>query len=176
MPSKFLPRDRMFRSKLVANILVAACLMCNDVPYAIPPSYTPPHCNKHEHTMCRVSNDRQAERPQTRSTKRKRRHRSIVDSGATIHCIKDKSLFTFLDTSRHVNVRVANNNTIRSEGVGDCAIKLRASNGADHTIILHNCVYSPRFCDNLISTRRLWRDNKISTKLGDTCYFKLSFD
>ena len=172
MPISIRPRDRSYRSPLFAKILLASCLICNDIPCIIPPSYTPPRHDKNEHTTCRVSGDRQAGRQGVRSSKRRRRHRSIVDSGATIHCIKDRSLFTFLDTSKHVSIRVADKQVIRSEGVGDCAIKLTSSNGHAHTIILRNCVYMPSFSDNLISTRRLWRDNKISTHLGDPCYFK----
>ena len=67
----------------------------------------------------------------------KKRFRSVVDSGATIHCIKDRSLFTHLDTSKSVRVRVADNHVINSEGVGTCAVKLTASDGSVHTVLLH---------------------------------------
>ena len=114
-----------------------------------------------------------------KSAKPKRRDRcskSIVDSGATVHCIRDKSLFTHLDTSKHVNLRVADNRVIRSEGVGTCAVSLKSSDGNLHTVMLHNCLYSPSFSENLISTRRLWLDNKLSTHMGDTNYFKCHFE
>ena len=111
-------------------------------------------------------------RPRQSKSSKKKRFRSVVDSGATIHCIRDKSLFTHLDTSKSVRIRVADNHVINSEGVGQCAVNLRSSDGETHTIVLHNCVYSPLFSDNLISTRRLWRDNRISTHMGESSYFK----
>ena len=67
---------------------------------------------------------------------------------------------------------MADKHVIHSVGVGTCAIKLAASDGSAHTVLLHNCVYSPLFGDNLISTRRLWLDNKMSTHMGKTSYFK----
>ena len=104
----------------------------------------------------------------------KRRSRCIVDSGATIHCIKDRSLFTHLDTDTSVRIRVANNQVLCSEGVGTCAVRLVNTQGQAHTVVLQNCVYSPFFSDNLISTRRLWKDNKISTHFGSVNYMKCS--
>ena len=50
----------------------------------------------------------------TRTTK------STVDSGATIHCIKDRHLFTHLDDTRKIQLTVANGQTMWSQGVGDC--------------------------------------------------------
>ena len=133
-------------------------------PYTDRTTSTPPQGMK-------VTGDSKARRQ--RSAKPKRRHsKSIVDSGATVHCIRDRSLFTHLDTTKHVNLRVADKRTLRSEGVGTCAVQLRSSDGQLHTVMLHNCIYSPHFSENLISTRRLWLDNKLSTHMGDTSYFK----
>ena len=102
----------------------------------------------------------------TRTTK------STVDSGATIHCIKDRHLFTHLDNTRKIQLKVANGQTMWSQGVGDCKIKVRDSNGRLSDLILRNCVYSPHFSSNLISTRRLWLDNKVSAHFGNTNYLK----
>ena len=103
---------------------------------------------------------------------KKRKHISTVDSGATIHCIKDRNLFTNLDTSRNVRLKVANGKIMTGEGVGECVMKLTGNDGKLHDVVLHNCVYSPNFSNNLISCRRLWRDSKISSHFDDKNYLK----
>ena len=80
-----------------------------------------------------------------------------------------------MDTSRHVKLRVADNRQILSTGVGTCAIKLKSADGHYHDFVLHNCIYSPHFNENLISTRRLWLDNKLSTHMGKDNYFKCHY-
>ena len=142
-------------------------MFSSDIPCMIPRA--PTH-NSDDERMTSMKVDNNTKRPRSKSSKR--RSRSIVDSGATIHCIRDKSLFTHLDTSKCINVKVADDRTIRSEGVGTCAVQFRSASGADHTVMLHNCVYSPKFSDNLISTRRMWLDNKMSTHMGEVSYFK----
>ena len=131
-----------------------------------------PRACEHDHNDTSMSVDSQASQPRSKSSKRRRRFKSIVDSGATIHCIKDRSLFTHIDTSRTINIRVADNRVVQSEGVGTCAVQLKSANGQKHTILLHNCVYSPQFGENLISTRRMWLDNRMSTHMGNSSYFK----
>ena len=143
-------------------------MLASDIPCTVPRTTDTPHTDEPRSSM-RIDNTN-TKRARSKSTKRRRR--SVVDSGATIHCIRDKSLFTHLDTSKTVSVRVADKRAIQSEGVGTCAIQLQSADGASHTVMLHNCIYSPSFSENLISTRRLWLDNKMSTHMGDTSYFK----
>ena len=160
---------RLINTPLFRTVLIASCMLTGDVPFAVPPpQHDKSHSPRTTPTSMKVSSE--CNRNSYRSAKR--RKKGIVDSGATIHCIRDKSLFTHLDTSKSVRVKVADNHVISSMGVGTCEITLKSSDGTPHTILLHNCVYSPLFCDNLISTRRLWRDNRISTHMGGTNYFK----
>ena len=154
-------------SSLYRYCLIAACMFSSDIPCMIPRA--PTHDSDDER-MTSMKVDNNTKRPRSKSSKR--RSRSIVDSGATIHCIRDKSLFTHLDTSKCINVKVADKRVIRSEGVGTCAVQLRSASGTTHTVMLHNCVYSPKFSENLISTRRMWLDNKMSTHMGEVSYFK----
>ena len=154
-------------SSLYRYCLIAACMFSSDIPCMIPRA--PTHDSDDERTTS-MKVDNNTKRPRSKSSKR--RSRSIVDSGATIHCIRDKSLFTHLDTSKCINVKVADKRVIRSEGVGTCAVQLRSASGTTHTVMLHNCVYSPKFSENLISTRRMWLDNKMSTHMGEVSYFK----
>lgn len=160
--------NKLIHTPLFRSVLIAACMLTGDVPLTIPRPASHAQSPRQPSSM-KVTSDSS---PRKSRSSKKTKYRSIVDSGATIHCIRDKSLFTHLDTSKSVRIRVADNRVINSEGVGTCAINLRSSNGEYHTIVLHNCVYSPHFCENLISTRRLWLDNRISTHMGESSYFK----
>ena len=108
--------------------------------------------------------------------KRKRRTNSFtVDSGATIHCINDMSLFTDFDPSKQVNVVVANKQVLKCHGVGTVVLPLADSSGVVKNVVLHNCVYSPTFSTNLISVKRLWKDSRVSTHFGSKNYLKCKF-
>ena len=113
-----------------------------------------------------------------RDTSRKRRKPNFtVDSGATIHCIRDASLFKYFTTPKHpVRIVTANNSVIYAEAVGTVEITLLDANGQEQTITLHNVAYSPHFHTNLISVRRLWRDSGIKTRFGSHNYFKSVHD
>ena len=154
---------KLINTPLFKSILIASCMLTSDVPAFVPPCVCAHDDPKDEPKVMKVSHKKKKPQPSSSS---KKRFRSVVDSGATIHCIKDRSLFTHLDTSASVRVRVADKHVIHSAGVGTCAINLTASDGSAHTVLLHNCVYSPLFGDNLISTRRLWLDNKMSSHMG----------
>ena len=90
-----------------------------------------------------------------------------VDSGATVHCVGDRSLLTS-EYSNHtpVNIKVADNRVITAHAVGTSLIRMRDSNGKYHEVTLHNVVYHPQL-SNLMSVRRLWRDNRIAARFGD---------
>ena len=135
---------KLINNPFFRSVLIASCMLSGDVPCIIPR----PLDNDKLHepvTSMKVSSDSTSR--QSKSSKKKK-FKSVVDSGATVHCIRDKSLFTHLDTSKTVRIRVADDRVINSEGVGTCAIKLNSSNGESHTIVLHNCVYSPLFYHN----------------------------
>ena len=71
----------------------------------------------------------------TKSSKKgRRKHVSTVDSGATIHCIKDRNLFTNLDTNRKVRLKVANGKIMTGDGVGDCVMKLTGNDGNGYRV------------------------------------------
>ena len=135
----------LVHTPLFKNVLIAACMLASDIPCTVPRTTDTPQTDEPRSSM-RIDNTN-TKRARSKSTKRRRR--SVVDSGATIHCIRDKSLFTHLDTSKTVSVRVADKRAIQSEGVGTCAIQLRSADGASHTVMLHNCIYSPTFSENL---------------------------
>ena len=159
--------NKFVLSPIFRNVLIAACMITSEVPCMIPRAPTNDPQPDEPPTSMRIDNTKRA-RPKSS----KHRRRSVVDSGATIHCIRDRSLFTHIDTSKSIRVRVADNRAIQSEGVGTCAVQLRSADGSSHTVMLHNCIYSPKFSENLISTRRMWLDNRMSTHMGDRSYFK----
>lgn len=106
-----------------------------------------------------------------------------VDSGATIHCISNPSLFTRTYPDRVIKVRVANGDVLASHSVGDCDVQLRDSNNVLRTFHLSNVVYHPQFSENLLSVHLLARSANmipifhphphfIDMNTGDTYPFK----
>ena len=106
--------------------------------------------------------------------KQRRKHTPyVVDSGATLHCINDISLFDTIDQDHpQIHLRVANGKVITAKAVGTVKLRLVAEDGSTSEIVLHNVVYHPSFSHNLLSVRRLWRDNRIKTRFGSRNYFK----
>ena len=108
-----------------------------------------------------------------RDSRRKTHTPYVVDSGATLHCINDVSLFDSIDHHHpKVKLRVANGKVLEAHAVGTVKLRLVAEDGSTTEIILHNVVYHPSFTHNLLSVRRLWRDNRIKTRFGSQNYFK----
>ena len=105
---------------------------------------------------------------------RRRSHASyIVDSGASLHCINDINLFdSIYQDHRPVKLRVANGKILVSHAVGSVKINLQRQDGTTHSILIHNVVYHPEFSHNLLSVRRLWKDNGLKARFGDKNYFK----
>ena len=97
----------------------------------------------------------------------------VIDSGATIHCINDITLFNKIDTNHPpVKLRVANGEPMVAHAIGDVKLSLQRDDGTTEEILIHNVVYHPNFSHNLLSVRRLWKDNGLKTKFGSTNYFK----
>ena len=115
---------------------------------------------------------------------RKRRHKFVLDSGATVHCVNDISLFTHIDhDSPCPSLQVADGHFVKAKAVGTVKISLQDHKGTPYDLILHNVCYLPDFPTNLISIRRLWKDNRIKTKFGERnllvdshTHSKISFD
>ena len=102
----------------------------------------------------------------TKCNKRKRRPDTwVVDSGASVHCIGDPSMLTTVyDKHPPVHIKVANNQIVTAHAVGTAVVTMVDTQGKSHSITLHNVVYHPSFHTNLMSVRRLWRDNRIGAK------------
>ena len=96
----------------------------------------------------------------------------LIDSGASVHCINDKSMFmTIYDNHPTVTVTVANGTTLQVELVGSVNITMISTRNVRMNVTLHNVLYHPSFTHNLISVSRLWKDNKIDTHFGGKCIF-----
>ena len=91
-----------------------------------------------------------------------KRHSWVIDSGASVHCISDPSLLTSV-YSKHppVLIKVADNRTLHAHAIGTAILPLVDQHNRTHHVTLHNVIYHPNFHTNLISVRRLWRDNHI---------------
>ena len=103
---------RLINNPLFRSVLVASCMLSGDVPFTIP--RTLDNKSPKPVTSMKVSDD---STPRRSKSSKKKRFKSVVDSGATVHCIRDKSLFTHLDTSKSIRIRVADDRVINSEGV-----------------------------------------------------------
>lgn len=103
----------------------------------------------------------------------RRTHTWVIDSGATIHCVGDLSLLTSVYYKHHpVMVKVADNRCIRAHAVGTAQIPFTDSKGKTQLITLHNVIYHPHFHTNLLSVRKLWRDNRITCRFDPYNYMK----
>ena len=94
----------------------------------------------------------------------------VVDSGCSTHCISDISLFTHIvDENPTVRVKVANNQYIPVKAVGHVKLRAIGCNGKTRMLELFNAFYTPDIPPNLISTRMLYDDSKITTTLSNSC-------
>ena len=70
-----------------------------------------------------------------------------------------------------ISLKVANGEPMHSHAVGNVKLKLERADGTFSEILIHNVVYHPSFSHNLLSVRRLWKDNGLRTKFGKTNSF-----
>ena len=103
----------------------------------------------------------------------RRRHDWVIDSGASVHCISDPSLLTSVYYKHPpVLIKVADNRTLHAHAVGTAILPLVDQHNRTHNITLHNVIYHPNFHTNLISVRRLWRDNNIMCRFDPHNYMQ----
>jgi transposase InsO family protein len=97
----------------------------------------------------------------------------VVDSGATVHCVSDRSILTseYVDADA-VYIKVADKRIIKAHAVGTAVVSMIDHNGYRHQVTLHNVVYHPQFGSNLLSVRRLWKDNRLTTRFEGKNYLK----
>ena len=83
--------------------------------------------------------------PTQHDTRRKRKPTFTVDSGATIHCINDISLFKHFTNSPDKTVRIitANSGVIYAEAIGSVEIVLLDAHGREQTITLYTMSHTP---------------------------------
>ena len=83
-------------------------------------------------------------------------HVFTVDSGATVHCVKDKSLLATIDPSKRVQLKVADGRVVTSDAIGTAPVKLlNSTTGRLEEIILHNVVRRSRSLGGLLSSSRI---------------------
>lgn len=97
----------------------------------------------------------------------------LVDSGASVHCCSKAELFTrFVEHQPKKRVRVANGTFVPVHAIGDVSIWIVDQHGITREIALKGVFYCPDLHCNLISTKRLWKDNRIKCTLTDSCTLK----
>ena len=120
--------------------------------------------NQHVFT---VNGDRHARSTPANGRTKKHKRRYTVDSGASVHCINDRSMFdTVYMDHPPVRIMVANKQLLQAKTVGTVKLTMNDTHGKPHDITLHNVVYHPAFSENLLSVHRLWKDSRISTRFA----------
>lgn len=96
--------------------------------------------------------------PSTSSTVTKSQVIFLIDSGATHHCVRERSLFSTFRPGKHV-VRVAGNKTIAAIGKGDVTVAVQSSAGTPLQLTLHEVFLVPSLTNNIFSTNRFLNAN-----------------
>jgi len=97
----------------------------------------------------------------------------MIDSGASVHCCCHAELFTkFTDHNPKKRVRVASGAYVDVQAIGEVVVRVKDSNGNLRSITLTGVFYCPGLHVDLISTKKLWKDNRIKTSLKDGCVLK----
>ena len=91
----------------------------------------------------------------------------LLHSGAARHCSGQMHRFRNLVNGHFGCIKVANGTVIPVTAKGDIDIHIGSAR-----ITLHNVLYVPQLSFNIISVKRLWKDNKISTTFGEKCFLK----
>ena len=108
------------------------------------------------------------------SKKRRNSRRWLHDSGASVHCCNDISMFHsfYSDDVPKPTLRVANGNLVQVEQMGTVVLNLQNQHGKFDRVLITNVAYTPSFNQNILSVSRLWHENRLSTKFGKRCYLK----
>jgi len=121
---------------------------------------------------CAFADLRERKRDKYGTSRTKYDYKWIVDSGATKSCCNDLSKFKSIDRSKQIPVKTYGGGIIFAQGIGTVEITVCTNSGDERKILLRNVLYCPDAPCNLISTRRLWKDNKIKTVFGSHSYLK----
>ncbi|GFR97945.1 CCHC-type zinc finger, nucleic acid binding protein a [Elysia marginata] len=82
----------------------------------------------------------------------------LVDSGASVHIVKDRDKFSDLNSSFNpatniIELAGGRKCSNLAEGQGDATIQLVDTNGIEHNVTLRNALYIPTFTHNIFSVR-----------------------
>ena len=106
------------------------------------------------------------------SRRKKAACRWVVDSGATVHCINDPSMFECIYSDHpQVNIVVADGKKVKMDAVGSVRVHFTDEQGKLHDFLLHNVVCSRHFSHNLLSVRRMYKEHQAEFTFGRSNYF-----
>ncbi|GKV26929.1 hypothetical protein SLEP1_g36142 [Rubroshorea leprosula] len=89
----------------------------------------------------------------------------LVDSGCTSHMVKDKDLFTELDSSVKIKVKLANGSMVQSDGRGTVAIQ--SKRGIKY---ISNVLYIPSLSQNMLSVVQMLRNGDSVSFMHDSSH------
>ena len=117
------------------SMLCALCTVCSKyVSNLACNEFISNDCMTNQRVFCISSNDRMH---RLKSSKKGRRSH-VIDSGASIHCINDKSMFDTVYTSHpSIKITVANKQVLHSLAVGSVKLPLQRKDGTIKEIIHH---------------------------------------
>lgn len=95
----------------------------------------------------------------------------IIDSGATSSCTSDLTMFKKISYNPPFKrIRVANGKFAAVAGIGEVDLQIVDSKTQSTCIVtLYDVLYIPEVPVNLVSTRALWNDTKITTTFSNVC-------
>ena len=192
MGNSHLSDKSSFLCKAISLLLVASCSTCtecadqqfhksyngeqhaNSAAQQANASFTGSKAQLHSKSKSGHDSKFQLHGNVNRSAKKRRNSRKwLHDSGASVHCCSDKSLFHSFDANAaKPYLRVANGEYVQVEQVGNVVLTLQNQHGKYEQILLTNVAYTPTFHQNILSVSRLWHENRIQTKFGRRCYLK----
>ena len=92
---------------------------------------------------------------------------SILDSGTSSHLLKDCDVFWMYETTQAWLMRTANQGVLQTKGSGECLVHF-THKGVTTTVKLHDCLYAPSMCINLLSVGRMMSaGSKVGCTMGD---------
>ena len=104
--------------------------------------------------------------------KRAKSCRWLHDSGASMHCCNDISKFhSITDWAPNIELRVANNKTVKVSAIGNVVLRLVNQHGVLENYFISNVCYVPSFHNNILSVSRLYHENRLKTSCSCSCGF-----
>ncbi|GLT45830.1 hypothetical protein SLA2020_196340 [Shorea laevis] len=89
----------------------------------------------------------------------------FVDSGCTCHMANNEAIFSELDKSVRIKVKLGNGSIVQSEGKGNVAVQTKKG-----TKYIHDVLFIPSLSQNLLSVAQMLRKGYSVSFVNNACY------